>query len=205
LFKSATEVEKFDRFSEKGKLKIDEICTRAAEVFSSKGYLTATLADVANAVGISKGGIYHYFSTKEELLFLILLRYMDQTLQELKEKLKSTGDHRARIRLFIHHHIAHYRDNFHQSRLILHEAHHLPAEYFDLVKQKEREYVNLLAENIRGLVTGYKDQPLKIKLVTFSLIGMCNWPYMWFNPKGSVPPEELAEEIYRVFVGDLPV
>ena len=204
MFKPVNEVEKFNHFSKKGKLKIDEICVRASEVFSKKGYLTATLADVANAAGISKGGIYHYFSTKEELLFLILLRYMDQTLHELKEKLKSTDVHRDKIRVFIHHHIAHYRDNFHESRLILHEAHHLPDEYFKLVRQKEKEYVNLLAENIRDFVFGYRNNPLKIKLVTFSLIGMCNWPYMWFDPKGSVQPEELAEEIFKVFVGDLP-
>ena len=67
-----SELTKFESFTDKGREKIAEICTVAARVFSEKGYLAATLGDVAKAAGMTKGGIFHYFSTKEELLFLIL-------------------------------------------------------------------------------------------------------------------------------------
>ena len=58
--------------SKRGKKKTKTICRKAAQVFNSKGYRKATLINVSCAAGLSKGGIYHYFSTKKELLFTIL-------------------------------------------------------------------------------------------------------------------------------------
>ena len=63
------ELQKFEKLTEKGKKRIPAICDAAAQIFSEKGYLTSTLWDIAQAAGITKGGIFHYFSTKEELLF----------------------------------------------------------------------------------------------------------------------------------------
>jgi len=197
------ELQKFDHFTEKGKYQVSEICRKAAQVFSSKGFATATLTDVSRTVGISKGGIYHYFSTKEELLFVILCRYMDRTLQELKDKLKTTSDSRHKIRIFIEHHINHYRDNLHESRLILHESQDLPTNYWEVIKDKQKEYLGILSSEITNLIEGCEDNPQKTNVIAYSLIGMCNWPYTWFDPKGKVTPLELAEEIYRIFIGDL--
>ena len=73
----------YRNLTEKARLSIDQICLKAAEVFSKKGFLSATLKDVSLAAGISKGGIYHYFSTKEELLYFIINRYMDKILKNL--------------------------------------------------------------------------------------------------------------------------
>lgn len=197
------ELRKFDDFSQKGKLRIDEICRKAAQVFSTKGYATATLADVSHAVGISKGGIYYYFSTKEELLFVILCRYMDYTLHELINKLESTPKPHDKIRTFIEHHICHYRDNLDESRLILHEAQNLPPNYWEIIKNKQKEYLGILRSAIESLIEGYEENLQKANVTAYSLMGMCNWPYTWFDPKGKVTPEELAEEVYKIFIGDL--
>lgn len=200
---SSNALKKFDAFTEKGKLKIDEICRKAAKVFSTRGFATATLSDVSRVVGISKGGIYHYFSTKEELLFVILCRYMDKTLHEVRVELESTPKPLEKIRIFIEHHICHYRDNLYASRLILHESQNLPPNYWKTIKDKQKEYLGTLRSAIIELIEGYEEKPEKANLVAYSLIGMCNWPYTWFDPKGKVTPEELAEEIYKIFVGDL--
>jgi hypothetical protein len=172
---SGSELRKFDSFTNKGKLKIDEICRKAAKVFSTKGFATATLSDVSRVVGISKGGIYHY----------------------------STPKPIEKIRIFIEHHICHYRDNLYASRLILHESQNLPPNYWEIIKDKQKEYLGTLRSAIMELIEGYEEKPEKANLVAYSLIGMCNWPYTWFDPKGKVTPEELAEEIYKIFVGDL--
>ena len=197
------ERKKFEDLTEKGKLKIDEICQTATEVFSKRGYSNATLADVSHATGISKGGIYHYFSTKEELLYFILSRYMDQTLSELKKKMRQFMTPQERIRIFVQHHIRHYRENFHESRLILHEAQNLPSNYWAIIRGKEREYMKILKSSVEGLNKAFEHNPRRVRLIASQLIGMCNWPYMWFNPNGTVSPEELAEEISKIFLGEL--
>jgi AcrR family transcriptional regulator len=197
------ELKKFEDFTEKGKSKIDEICQKATEVFSKRGYRNATLADVSRAADISKGGIYHYFSTKEELLYFILCRYMDQTLSELREEMKQFMTPQERIRVFVQHHIRHYRENLHESRLILHEAQNLPTNYWAIIRYKEKEYMKILKSSVESLSEAFENNPRRVGLIAYSLIGMCNWPYMWFNPDGPVSPEELAEEISRIFLGEL--
>jgi AcrR family transcriptional regulator len=203
LDKSYAELKKFDNFSLKGRIKIDQICRKAAGVFSSRGYATATLADVAHEVGISKGGIYHYFSTKEELLFVILCRYMDHTLESLRMKFEAILDPREKIRTVIVHHMTHYHDNLDESRLILHETENLPPDYLEIIKGRQREYIDIIRAAVEEVLKETNGGPLRIKLVVFSLIGMCNWPYTWFDPYGPATPEELAEVIYDIFMGEL--
>jgi AcrR family transcriptional regulator len=193
---------KFEGLTQKGRLKVDEICRNAAELFSLKGYLNTTLADVAHAARMSKGGIFHYFSTKEELLFLILCRYMDQTLIALREKLASTSSPQQKIRSFVHHHISHYRDNFNESRLILHEHENLPGNYLEVIKTKEKEYTGILVKAIEEILGTDSKSQRRAKIAAYSLIGMCNWPYIWYDPSGPVSPEELAEEICGIFLGE---
>lgn len=202
MHKEPGTLSKFESLTKKGRLKVDEICRNAAELFSSKGYMNTTLADVANSVQMSKGGIFHYFSTKEELLFLILCRYMDKTLVALRAKLTSKASPQQKIISFVHHHIGHYRDNFNASRLILHEIENLPSDYLDIIESKEREYTDILIEAIEELLSANRKSAKRAKIAAYSLIGMCNWPYMWYDPTGPVGPEELADEICDIFLGE---
>lgn len=197
------DLEKFENFTDKGKEKIAEIGRIAAEVFSEKGYLNATLADVAHAAGITKGGVFHYFSTKEELLFLIIYRHLDKALNNMKSKLDTCDSNHEKISIFIQNHINNYRDNQAESRLALHERGNLPEKHLRIIKEKEREYVGILKAIIEKLMTRRKQNAKNATLITYSLLGMLTWPYAWFNPKGKSTPEELSELIYKIFVGDL--
>lgn len=197
------ELEKFENLTAKGKKRILEICEAAAEVFSEKGYLAASLGDIAHVAGLTKGGIFHYFSTKEELLFLILYRYMDSTLQALKKKLEAGKTPYDKIYVFIHHHIKNYQDNQAESRLALNERVNLPAKYLEVIKALEREYRGILRSLIDPVMRGRKKRPERTTLATYTLLGMCTLPYAWFNPKGKATPKELGDLIYEIFVGGL--
>ena len=173
LKKPHIELEKFENLTAKGKRRIPEICDAAAKVFGEKGYLAASLADIAHVAGLTKGGIFHYFSTKEELLFLILYRYMDSTLQALKRKLAACETPYQKIYVFIHHHIKNYQDNQAESRLALNERVNLPAKYLDVIKALEREYRGILTSLIKPIMGGRKKNPERITLAAYSLLGMC--------------------------------
>ena len=138
----------FGDLTEKAQLSIDQICLKAAEVFSEKGFLSATLKDVSLAAGISKGGIYHYFLSKEELLYFIINRYMDKILKDLKEKLEAKPPTEERIRLFINRHIELYCKNIPESRLVIREINNLPPEYWEMVRGKSKQYYQLLLFSI---------------------------------------------------------
>jgi AcrR family transcriptional regulator len=196
-------LEKFDGFTEKGKLRIDEICHEAAKVFSEKGYQAATLEDVAQEAGSSKGGIYHYFSSKEELFFLILNRYMDQTICRLENILNSTSSPQEKLRLFIRNHVDHFSNTPHESSLIVHDARSLPGNHWEIIRGKEIRYLNILRSIIKNLMSKSEMSEEEIIIITHSLMGMCNSIYSWYDPNGKIRPHEVADEIYRILMGRL--
>ena len=95
------EIEKFEKHTEKDKKKIDIICQAAAKVFYEKGFLSATLADISSAAGTTKGSIFLFFATKDELLFLILYRYHELALAQLKQELNSSNSAYEKIYTYI--------------------------------------------------------------------------------------------------------
>ena len=66
----------------------------AAKLFNEKGYLETSLKEISAAARLSKGGIYHYFSSKNEILYFILSNYMDITLEGLEQKLSEIKTNR---------------------------------------------------------------------------------------------------------------
>ena len=126
-------------------------------------------------------------------------------LEKQKTKLKVASTSREKIWIFIQQHISHYCDNMHESRLILHESHNLPKNYWKIIRDKQSEYFHLLKSIVEDLFNNRDINAEEVKIITWSLLGMCNWPYQWYEPKGPISPEELAEEIYRIFIGDLPI
>jgi len=197
------ELEKYEKFTEKGQKKIIEICQAAAKVFYQKGYLSATLADVANEAGLTKGAIFHYFSTKEELLFLIIYRYTDTALRELIENLESFNSPNDRIFTYIYLFTMKYKEKQFESRLALNEVVNLPEKYLNIIEEKQREFVKILRLLVKNLLDKKEKKPESVTLLTYSLLGMCTWPYRWFNLEGNATTEDLTMVIYKVFMGQI--
>ncbi len=62
-----------------------QITKIATDIFIEKGYKGTSLADIANAAGITKAGVYHYYKTKEEILFHILATHDEENIEAFKE------------------------------------------------------------------------------------------------------------------------
>ncbi len=170
----------------------------AAKLFNERGYLETSMDDISSASRLSKGGIYHYFSSKHEILYFVLSNYMDRILEGLKEELGAKEGSFPKIRLLISRHIKLYIENVSESKTLIHSAHSLPAKYLKVIEDKEREYYRIVVQILSEYFAGRIPKG-KLTALTFSLFGMCNWIYSWYDPRGSVTPEELSETIYRIF------
>jgi TetR/AcrR family transcriptional regulator, cholesterol catabolism regulator len=194
-------LEKFNHFTEKGKGKYIEICRGASILFEKRGYLSASLTDIARAANLTKGGVYHYFSTKEELLFVILYRFVDKTLKDLKQKINLCHSPKEKIRIFTQLHIYTYRDHLVETHLLLREKENLSPQLFGPIKDLQKEYEAILTHLIESLVKKRERDCGNIKLITYCVLGMCNWPFTWFNPRGKWSADDLSESIYNIFLG----
>jgi AcrR family transcriptional regulator len=172
----------------------------AARLFNRKGYLETNMDNIAAAAKMSKGGIYHYFSSKDEILFFILSNYMDLILDGLEGQLNQIEDDLSKIQFIISRHIELYTHHLPEAKTLLHEARCLPKKYYNGIADKEREYYRIVAEVISGFLgTRAKDNKAQVTSLTFLLFGMCNWIYSWYDPKGAVSPESLSHMIWTVF------
>ncbi len=86
--------------------KLARILREAAVVFSQKGYHRASVRDIAAATGISLSGLYYYFESKEELLFLIQEHCFDTIVAKLEDDLASTGSAREGVEVVIRNHLS---------------------------------------------------------------------------------------------------
>jgi AcrR family transcriptional regulator len=194
---------KTGQFTVKGREKIEEISKKAAVLFSEKGYQEATLADVSKAAGITKAGIYHYFTTKEELLFFILNSYMSRVLERARRNFAIKATPKEKLRAFVKGHIQYLDENLHESRLIINQWHNLAPKYREVIRLQQREYVNLLKTGIESLLGDSGRSADDRKLIAYILMSLCNAPYNWYRAGGKFSPERIAEEVFRIFTGQL--
>jgi len=190
-------LKRMDR-SEKKELAKTRIGKAAARVFNEKGFLETTIVDIASAAKISKGGVFHYFPTKSEILYHVLNEYMDLVLEGLEENLKDIERGSSRVQFIISHHIDLYDKNTAEAKLLLHEAHNLPVKQFKVIAEKEKKYFKIVVEVLSDFLNGFTSKK-KLTGITFTLFGMLNWIYSWYSPKGSLTPKELSEIIYNIF------
>lgn len=179
-------------------IQMHRIGKAAAKLFNEKGYFQTSIADIASAAKMSKGGIFHYFPTKNEILYFVLSNYVDVLLKDLEEDLRNVDDGFSRIQFIISRHIELYIKNIYEAKILLREGHNFPSKFDRIIAVKVRKYFEIVRSIISDVLGGSTSKDRSV-IVTFVLFGMLNWTYAWYNPKGRVPPEELSKEIFRIF------
>jgi TetR/AcrR family transcriptional regulator, cholesterol catabolism regulator len=171
-----------------------EICRTAARVFYDKGYDGASMQDIAEAVGLTKAGLYHHVGSKDRLLFEIMNYGMDILDQAVISKVRDITDPGERLRQTIIGHIdlvVRTRDL--EITVILHENRSLKGELRRMINARKQAYIRLLEQTITEVQAQTSSPPrISPRLAAFALLGMINWLYQWYHPDGDVKEPELA-------------
>ena len=193
---------KLQTLNKKGLGKAIKIGKVAARLFSRKGFLATTMDEIAVAAKVSKAGMYYYFPSKTDILFFIISNYMNLVLQDLEKDLMQIRESRERIKYVISRHIELYTNHLAEGKVLLHEANCLPKRKFKAIAEKQRRYYQIVAGVLLDLFPR-RIPKNKLTAITFILLGMCNWVYAWYDPKGPIGPEELSEIICEIFLTDV--
>lgn len=174
---------------------------RAAIVFSRDGYDRASMAQLAGELGVSKGLLYHYYASKEALLFDIVQTHLAALVDVVEEADDPGLAPEARLEALVAALLEAYRDADAEHRVQVEGMRLLPEADQEKLKQLERRLVVLFADAIRALDPElFANKPL-IKPVTMSLFGMMNWAYMWFREGGPITRADYARLATRILVG----
>ena len=190
-----------ERFSWKAREK--EILAFAAKIFAEKGYDRATLQQIADAVGMKKGSLYYYISSKEDLLFQITDSMIDYWIKEQEKMLKAAISPEEKLRQAMKTHVNLLAGDFERLCVFLHEYKSLTPAWREKIIAKRNEYEDLFYQIIEeGIKTG-AFRPLDVKVVTLAIMGMGNWLYQWYSPAGRLSIGQIAQVFYDLVMQGL--
>ncbi|MGC5323922.1 TetR/AcrR family transcriptional regulator [Brevibacillus sp. SYSU BS000544] len=173
----------------------EKITEESIRLFEKKGFSETSIQEIVDALGVTKGTFYYYFSNKEELLMDIHLNYIDGLLEQ-QEKILNDQTKNCRKKLFdIVYLLIHTIESQGPSaRVFFREMRHLGKENLERILPK-RDNIRFNIEKLlqEGVQSGEFRPDLMVEIVTFGILGITNWSYQWFNPKGKVPDKEVAE------------
>ncbi|MET0446366.1 MAG: TetR/AcrR family transcriptional regulator [Pseudorhodoplanes sp.] len=175
------------------------ILDRSAALFARNGYDRTAMAEVAAACGVSKALLYHYYDSKDGLLFDILREHL-QELVYAATAVERTLPPRARLRTLVGALLESYRDADDEHKIQINEMSKLPPERHRELVGIERELVAIFAESIAQVLPAIGRDKALLKPVTMSLFGMLNWHYMWFRERGSMSREDYADLATTVLI-----
>jgi AcrR family transcriptional regulator len=179
--------------------RLAKILVHATNVFYEKGYAAASMRDLSRASGISLSGLYYYFESKEELLYLIQKDTFTTIVSRLREGLEEVNDPAGQIRCFIRNHLEYFLAHQKAMKVLSHEDDVLKNGWGAEISAIKREYYRICME----LLDEYKQArglEFSSRIAVLSLFGMMNWIYTWYNPRVDAEAAELAREMGDIFL-----
>jgi TetR/AcrR family transcriptional regulator, cholesterol catabolism regulator len=179
--------------------RLEKVLGHATEVFCEHGYEGASMRDLSRASGMSLAGLYHYFGSKERLLYLIQKETFTTIVSNLKARLEMTSDPESRIRSFIENHLEYFIHNQQGMKVLSHEDEVLKNGMGLEIRALKREYYRICL----GLMDSLQQErglQFDSRTAVMSLFGMMNWIYTWYNPRVDGDAAQLAQRMGDIFL-----
>ena len=189
-----------------------EILRAAARLFQQQGYDATSMNDVAAALKLSKGGLYHHFQSKDEILFHIMSHAMEITEARVINVVRridasSVAGVEERLRTLIKLHIqVVLSPEDREITVMLHENHPLPPNLRRQINARKKDYLHFV-EHLVADVQRKRNSKSSVtpRAAALALVGMINWIYQWYKPEGELQANNLIPQFTDlVFKGILP-
>ena len=182
--------------------KLVQILQSACGIFAEKGYHHASVRDVAAATGVSPAGLYYYFRSKEELLFLIVDHCLGSLLRQVKDAAEGMEDPESRLKAMIRAHLGYFVEHRSEMRVLAQEWEALTGEFRQEILGRHREYAATVIRTLKELRPGTSRR--KLRASAMALFGMLNWTHQWYEPHRDLSVNELANHFAKIFLKGFP-
>lgn len=167
----------------------------AAELFLTHGYRGTSVQAIADAVGILKGSIYYYITTKEDLLNEIICIAHNRTAAVGKEALELHGGPAEQLQYLVAQHLREAERHLAELRVFYREAEYLSSERRAEIAAHRDSYeaaLRLIVE--RGQLEGAFAPHLSVTFVTLAILAILNSVEEWLEPNGDQPIDEVVDK-----------
>jgi AcrR family transcriptional regulator len=167
----------------------------AAGIMCKKGYEATSMNDIAEAVGLTKAGLYHYIRGKEDLLFQIMSFGMDMVDEDVIAPARRIGDPESRLRAVVERHCRRIMEQGGAVTILLEEMPALTAAHQRIIRTRKRGYFDLVRDTLDQLSVEGKLRDVDPTVAAFTLFGMILWTSRWYRHGGKLTPERAAADL----------
>jgi AcrR family transcriptional regulator len=176
------------------------ILDKAAALIARKGFDVATMMDVAKACGASKSHLYHYFPSKEDLLYAIVHEHITQQAQELTRIVALPLGAEERLGQFIDSFIQGAARSRNEHLMLMNDIKFLPKPQLDEIHRLEIDITEMLQGLLQEIHPAPQGQERLQKPYALLLFGMMIWTFSWYKKTGTITPHELGQRITTLFI-----
>ena len=177
------------------------ILRSATGLIARVGYEKASMRAVAQAAGVSLAGLYHYFDSKETMLFLIQFRTFTSLLGTLRENLHGVEQPEDQLRVLVKAHVSYFAAHMDALKVCSHELESLSGPSHEEIRRIRHDYYELTRSVIDRLIDSADNGATPDRYVaTMSLFGMLNWLYRWYDPERDRSPSLVANQLASQFL-----
>jgi len=172
----------------------ETIVEKAAALFAKQGFHGTSMSDLSAATTMSKSLLYHYYGSKEEMLYAVMLSHVDQLVGDVEGVMQLDLAPKAKLAALIHAFMVHYVGAVDRQKVLLNELESLPPDRRTVIVSKQR----MIVDTLQGLLVeifGKLESTAEERVRTMLIFGMINWTHTWFDPKGTVSPDRLADMV----------
>jgi AcrR family transcriptional regulator len=178
------------------------ILERAASLFARGGYPGTSMNQVAEACGLSKATLYHYYRDKYALLVSIADGHVTRLQAIVDEAVAEDPTPQGQMRALIRRLVEEYASAQNEHRVLTEDVKFLEPADRERVLGKEREVVAGFARVVAALRPDLKEAAMS-KPLTMLLFGMVNWMFTWMKPQGALAYDDMAPVVADLFLGGL--
>ncbi|HMG47217.1 MAG TPA: TetR/AcrR family transcriptional regulator [Allosphingosinicella sp.] len=175
----------------------EAILAAAARLYARRGFSGASVADLAKACSTSKSLIYHYFPSKDDILYAAMAAHLDALVAAAEEATRG-GAPEQQLRALTHAFMRLYVGAEDSHKVLLNELDNLPPARRAEVVAKQRRIIGAVEALVREIRPGPAELTLPLTMLFF---GMINWTHTWFRPGGAVSADDLAELAVNMMLG----
>jgi AcrR family transcriptional regulator len=186
--------------TQKSQDRAQEIFLTAAQIFFTKGYNSTSLNDIADALNMTKAGLYYYVESKQELLYQIVKLGLDNVKNEVLDPAHEILDPEERLRFIIYNHSRLTAGGNHAVIIISHEINSLSFYQREETLKRRRAYFDFIRNTLDELKQKGKLQDIDITTATFTTIGMIIWLSRWFSSNGKNSVEQVCNDVCEMAV-----
>lgn len=178
----------------------ERILESAAHLFADRGFLGASIADIAAACRMSKSLIYHYYGSKEDILFDVMHSHVKVLLDAAQDVAAGNDQADEKLRLMTRRFVHLYVGAADRQRVLLNDLDNLRPDQREIIVAIQHRLIRIVEDlvgRIRPALSGRNPLNAPSAMLYF---GMINWMHTWLDPKGRARPARIAELAINVFL-----